>query len=92
MILADGQELALQDMSAVASVSGNELWTVERMEVCAAGHTAFATYWATDDEGGVTHCTAVLQRESSAAFGWMVMHAQKSASRPFSSAPPPYYA
>lgn len=42
-------------------------------------------------EGGVAHCTAVLQR-SNTAFQWMILHAQRSAARSFATAPPPYYA
>lgn len=95
MILPTGQTLSLQDLSVTASTTGNELWTVGRLHV--AGDVAYASYWATEDavlpgtEGGVAHCTAVLQREKS-AFEWSVVHVQKSAVRPFSDAPPPYYA
>ena len=95
MILATGQTLSLQDLTVTASTTGNELWTVDRLAV--TGNAAFASYWATEDaagpgaEGGVAHCTAVLQRAES-AFEWSVVHVQKSAARPFSDAPPPYYA
>lgn len=97
MILSTGQTLSLQDLTVTASTTGNELWTVDRLHV--TGDAAFASYWATEDaaaagtgaEGGVSHCTAVLQREKS-AFEWSVVHVQKSAVRPFSDAPPPYYA
>ena len=121
MVLPDGQLLNLQDMSAVASVTGNELWTVDRVQLCPANCMAFASYWATDDatpnqfgsdgsasstktnestsnkanlaggSGGVVHCTAVLQEDLTSAFGWIIMHAQKSNTRPFSDAPPPFY-
>lgn len=81
LILANGQTVSLQDMSAVAPVSGSTLGAVDRLHVCPAGHTAYATFWAV--EGATqTHNTAVLQKESEA---WVVMHVQKSAAVPASA-------
>ena len=90
LILSDGQSLSLQDMSAVAPVAGDELWCVERLQVCAAGHTAFATYWATEggvESGRVVHCTAVLQRDVSSPLEWLVLTVQKSTARATTDAP-----
>mmetsp|Transcript_22009 Transcript_22009/g.37127 ORF Transcript_22009/g.37127 Transcript_22009/m.37127 type:complete len:456 (+) Transcript_22009:106-1473(+) len=103
MILGNGQTLGLSDMSVVASTTGNEMWTVERLEVCDSGSLAYASYWATVDvapdadpalvaEGGVAHCTAVLQKVPGSFFEWMVVHVQQSITRPVSAAPPPFYA
>jgi hypothetical protein len=71
-------------MSAAAPVLGNKICSTDRLTVCATGHFAYASYWATEESaesGKCAHCTAVLQKDANSALGWVVVHVQKSAVR-----------
>lgn len=89
-----------------APVTGNEVWTVDKLKICPSGCLSYVMYWSTEDvnapggvatvpeaqvTGGVAHCTAILQKAPEYMFGWKLMHVQKSHVAPLSMAPPPFY-
>ena len=78
LILSNGQTISVQDLFAAAPTTGSTIRTVDRLHICPAGHTAYATYWCVD-EGSETHNTAVLQKE---AGRWCLVHVQSSSEVP----------
>lgn len=73
-IIGNGQTISVGDLFAAAPVTGSTIRTFDRLHVCPAGHTAYATYWVVD-EGSETHNTAVLQKEGGV---WSLVHVQSS--------------
>jgi SnoaL-like domain len=74
-VQSSGNSLSLGDLTAVCSPT--QLWEVEKIRVCGAGHTAWAVFWVAKDStlSALSKTTGIFEKKGE---DWKIVHAHSS--------------